>query len=277
MKKNFLLILAILAIAFSVSACSSSVTNTPVADNSLDYTAVDSTNPVTVDSIAVDSSKPTDEQINNLAAPISATAPDNNLVSSPDESAVVTEKPVQNNNMPAPDKQIDLIKQYSQALVKTNFGDVTLKFYTNETPLAANNFLNLAQAGFYNGTKFHRIMKDFMIQGGDPLTKEADVFSYGTGGPGYKFKNETGSHKLVAGSLAMANSGPDTNGSQFFIVTAASTPWLDGSYTNFGEVVSGMDIVRKIENVAVKPNPGNPSEVSFPTQDVIINSIELLK
>ena len=120
-------------------------------------------------------------------------------------------------------------------------------------------------------------MKDFMIQGGDPLTKEADVFSYGTGGPGYKFKNETGSHKLVAGSLAMANSGPDTNGSQFFIVTAASTPWLDGSYTNFGEVVSGMDIVRKIENVAVKPNPGNPSEVSFPTQDVIINSIELLK
>jgi len=116
-----------------------------------------------------------------------------------------------------------------------------------------------------------------MIQGGDPLTKTNDSARYGTGGPGYQFKNETSGHNLVAGSLAMANAGPNTNGSQFFIVTASATPWLDGAYTNFGQVTAGMEVVNKIQDLPVVANPSNPNEISFPTQDVIINNIELLK
>jgi len=109
-----------------------------------------------------------------------------------------------------------------------------------------------------------------MIQGGDPNSKEADTRLYGIGGPGYKFADEINNRKLVAGSLAMANSGPNTNGSQFFIVTAPETPWLDGMHTNFGEVVSGMDVVRQIEDVQT-------GERDIPTTPVVISSIQLLK
>jgi peptidyl-prolyl cis-trans isomerase B (cyclophilin B) len=131
--------------------------------------------------------------------------------------------------------------------------------------------MNLAEQGFYNGTSFHRIIKDFMIQGGDPNSKDQDNrITHGTGDPGYKFADEFNNHKLVKGSLAMANSGPNTNGSQFFIVTAESTPWLDGKHTNFGQVVEGMDVIDAIENVSVdqRDNPFEP---------VIVESIELLK
>ena len=170
--------------------------------------------------------------------------------------------------------QKDLLKQYSEATIKTSEGNITIKFYP-EAPLTVNNFLNLAQKGFYNGTKFHRIIKDFMIQGGDPLTKNSDASVYGTGGPGYEFKNEDSGHKLVAGNIAMANAGMNTNGSQFFIVTAASTPSLDGGYTNFGEVVSGMDVVRKIENSQVTQSPNG--EMSVPVDYVTVNSVEIIK
>jgi cyclophilin family peptidyl-prolyl cis-trans isomerase len=170
--------------------------------------------------------------------------------------------------------QQDLLATNKTATLKTSAGDIEVKLY-NDTPLSANNFLNLANAGFYNGTKFHRIIKDFMIQGGDPLTKAGDASVYGTGGPGYEFKNETSSHKLVVGSLAMANAGPDTNGSQFFIVTATSTPSLDGNYTNFGEVVKGMDVVRKIENSPVTAS--DQGELSVPVNYTTINSITLNK
>lgn len=170
--------------------------------------------------------------------------------------------------------QKDLFKDYSGATIKTSAGDITVKFYA-ESPLTVNSFMNLAQQGFYNGTKFHRIMTDFMIQGGDPLTKKSDASVYGTGGPGYQFKNETSNHKLVAGSIAMANSGRDTNGSQFFIVTAESTPFLDGDYTNFGEVESGMAVVRKIEGSKVTASARG--ELSVPVDYVTINSIELVK
>src|SRR3989338_3931145 len=129
---------------------------------------------------------------------------------------------------------------------------------------------NLAQAGFYDGTKFHRVIKDFMIQGGDPLSKDDDPSNDGQGGPGYKFQDEINRHKLVKGSLAMANSGPNTNGSQFFIVTKDSTPWLDGKHTNFGYVTAGLDIVEKVEKVEV-------SENDRPIEDVVINGIELVK
>lgn len=191
---------------------------------------------------------------------------DNNNSAATDDVAA----PLSNKTMKTLDGQTDLFTQYSQALIKTSAGDITVKLYGEDSPVTVNNFLNLAQQGFYNGTKFHRVIKDFMIQGGDPLSKEANTSMWGTGGPDYRFADEFNSHKLVAGNLAMANSGPGTNGSQFFIVTALETPWLDGRHTNFGEVVDGMDIVKKIEAVAT----GN---MDRPVEDVVINSIELLK
>ncbi|MDO8668315.1 MAG: peptidylprolyl isomerase [bacterium] len=168
-------------------------------------------------------------------------------------------------------KQLEnLAEQFDSAVIKTNLGDMTVKFYAQESPITVNNFMNLAKAGFYNGTKFHRVIKDFMIQGGDPNSKDNDWSNDGQGGPGYQFQDEFNQHKLVKGSLAMANSGPNTNGSQFFIVTAEATSWLDGKHTNFGEVTGGLDIVEKIGKVKVNEN-------DHPTEDVIINSIELTK
>jgi cyclophilin family peptidyl-prolyl cis-trans isomerase len=157
----------------------------------------------------------------------------------------------------------DLAKEYSGAILKTNKGDITIEFYGDDSPKTVNNFLNLADQGFYDGVIFHRVIKDFMIQGGDPD-------GIGTGGPGYAFEDEFNNHKLVRGSLAMANAGPNTNGSQFFIVTAEATPWLDGKHTNFGQITAGMDVVEQIEN----------TETAFgdkPVEDVVIQSIELLK
>jgi len=163
----------------------------------------------------------------------------------------------------------DLVSQYDQAVIKTNLGDITVKFYNDDSPLTVNNFLNLAQSGFYEGVKFHRVIKDFMIQGGDPNSKDDDRSNDGIGGPGYKFMDEINDHKIIRGSLAMANSGKNTNGSQFFIVTAPATDWLDGIHTNFGEVTQGINVVNKIEKVKVdsKSNPIDP---------VIIESIELI-
>jgi len=164
----------------------------------------------------------------------------------------------------------NLAAQYDSAVVKTNFGDITVKFYVQESPITVNSFMNLAKKSFYNGTKFHRVMKDFMIQGGDPNSKDDDWSNDGQGGPGYQFQDEINQHKLVKGSLAMANSGPNTNGSQFFIVTKDATPWLDGKHTNFGYVVKGMEVVEKIEKVKVNEN-------NHPAEDVIINNLELTK
>ncbi|MDA3802627.1 MAG: peptidylprolyl isomerase [Patescibacteria group bacterium] len=164
----------------------------------------------------------------------------------------------------------DLVSEYTGAIIKTNKGNVEVKFYNTESPFTVNNFLNLADLGFYDETKFHRVIPDFMIQGGDPLTKEEDSMYYGTGGPGYRFNDEFNNKKLVKGSLAMANSGPNTNGSQFFIVTAESTPWLDGAHTNFGQVVSGMEVVNEIDGVKTGAK-------DVPEEDVVINSIELVK
>jgi len=165
---------------------------------------------------------------------------------------------------------LDLAKDYNGVIMKTSEGDIKIKLYVEDSPITVNNFLNLAKKGFYDGTKFHRVISDFMIQGGDPNSKDDNWADDGTGGPGYKFKDEFNSHKLVRGSLAMANSGPNTNGSQFFIVTKDSTPWLDGKHTNFGEVVEGMDVVSAIE--AVEKN-----ERDHPLKDITINSIELIK
>jgi cyclophilin family peptidyl-prolyl cis-trans isomerase len=181
----------------------------------------------------------------------------------------VAVKPTEENISSVAENAQDEIGLVNQAIIKTNFGDITVKFYTEESPLTVNNFLDLAKNGFYNGTKFHRVIKDFMIQGGDPNSKDDDWSNDGMGGPGYKFDDEFNNHKLIRGSLAMANSGPNTNGSQFFIVTAESTPWLDGHHTNFGYVESGMDVVDEIEAVEV-------NEDAHPLQDVTIENITLL-
>lgn len=164
----------------------------------------------------------------------------------------------------------DLLSQYNGAILKTNLGDIKVKFYNEDSPLTVNNFLNLAKTNFYNETKFHRVINDFMIQGGDPNSKDDDWSNDGMGGPAYKFKDEINQHKLVRGSLAMANSGKNTNGSQFFIVTKYATPWLDGLHTNFGEVVEGMDVVDKIEALEKDAN-------DHPLKDATIKSIELIK
>jgi cyclophilin family peptidyl-prolyl cis-trans isomerase len=175
----------------------------------------------------------------------------------------------QNSMTPSSELKEDLTKIYSGAVLTTSQGKIELAFYP-ESPVTVNNFLTLAQTGFYDGTLFHRVITDFMIQGGDPNSKNADRSTHGMGGPGYKFADEFNDHKLVRGSLAMANSGPNTNGSQFFIVTAKETPWLDGLHTNFGYVKSGMEVVEKIEKVAVDAS-------DHPVEDIKIEKIELVK
>src|ERR687892_2434643 len=128
----------------------------------------------------------------------------------------------------------------SQATLHTSEGDVELELYPEDAPKTVENFTKLASEGFYDGLVFHRVIPDFMIQGGCPL-------GTGTGGPGYSFEDEINEHKVERGALAMANAGPDTNGSQFFIVTTESAPWLDGKHTVFGKVTNGMDAVDAIE------------------------------
>src|SRR3989338_3599934 len=148
----------------------------------------------------------------------------------------------------------------------TNMGVVTLELYPQDAPKTVTNFINLAKSGFYNGTKFHRVIKDFMIQGGDPNSKDADWSNDGQGGPGYTFEDEFNEHKVVRGALAMANSGPHTNGSQFFIVTVEAASWLDGMHTVFGRVIQGMDVIDKIESVAV-------NEKDHPLEDIPIEIV----
>jgi peptidyl-prolyl cis-trans isomerase B (cyclophilin B) len=121
----------------------------------------------------------------------------------------------------------------------TNHGDIVLELFDEDAPKTVDNFRKLAEDGYYDGLIFHRVIPDFMIQGGCPQ-------GTGTGGPGYTFEDEINDHKVVKGALAMANAGPNTNGSQFFIVTTESAPWLDGKHTVFGEVSEGMDVVDTI-------------------------------
>lgn len=168
------------------------------------------------------------------------------------------------------EKTMEFVSQYDGAILHTSMGDITVKFYNDASPRTVDNFLKLASEKFYDGTRFHRVIKDFMIQGGDPNSKDKDWSNDGTGGPGYAFADEFNNNPLIKGSLAMANSGPNTNGSQFFIVTAASTPWLNGKHTNFGEVTSGMDIVTAIESAKVNAN-------DHPLEDITVKSIDLIK
>ncbi len=128
----------------------------------------------------------------------------------------------------------------STANMHTSHGTIALEFFDEDAPKTVANFRKLAADGFYDGIIFHRVIPDFMIQGGCPQ-------GTGTGGPGYTFEDEINSHKVQRGALAMANAGPNTNGSQFFIVTAQACPWLDGKHTVFGQVSEGMDVVDRLE------------------------------
>jgi cyclophilin family peptidyl-prolyl cis-trans isomerase len=130
----------------------------------------------------------------------------------------------------------------TNATMQTNHGTIEIELFDDDAPKTVENFTKLARDGFYDGVIFHRVIPDFMIQGGDPT-------GTGSGGPGYQFEDEFNDRKVVRGALAMANAGPNTNGSQFFIVTAEATPWLDGKHTVFGQVTSGMDVVDTIEGV----------------------------
>jgi len=152
-------------------------------------------------------------------------------------------------------------KENKIVVIETDKGAIKLELYINDAPKTVENFVKLANENFYDGIKFHRVIQEFMIQGGDPISKGIfrEDFVYnpeenpdnlpiaGTGGPGYSFEDEINSHKVEVGSLAMANSGPNTNGSQFFIVTESAQPHLDGKHTVFGKVLEGMEVVRNIE------------------------------
>ena len=128
------------------------------------------------------------------------------------------------------------------ATLNTNHGAIELELFPDDAPKTVDNFAKLSRDGFYDGVIFHRVIPDFMIQGGDPT-------GTGTGGPGYSFEDEFNQHKVERGALAMANAGPNTNGSQFFIVTADACPWLDGKHTVFGRVTSGIEIVDTISQL----------------------------
>jgi cyclophilin family peptidyl-prolyl cis-trans isomerase len=149
----------------------------------------------------------------------------------------------------------------SGATLHTNHGPIAVELFDADAPKTVGNFLKLSRDGFYDGLTFHRVISGFMVQGGCPL-------GTGTGGPGYKFEDEINEHRVTRGALAMANSGPDTNGSQFFIVTADAAPWLDGKHTVFGRVGDGMEAVNAIESV--ETGPGDRPRVS-----VVIERIEV--
>jgi cyclophilin family peptidyl-prolyl cis-trans isomerase len=165
-----------------------------------------------------------------------------------------------------PPMLIGTSKNYT-AIMVTSKGNITLELFAKEDPLTVNNFVFLARQGFYNGVKFHRIIKGFVIQGGDPTDT-------GLGGPGYTFNDEPVTRDYIAGTLAMANSGPNTNGSQFFITLGNLTGQLEKKYTIFGLVTSGFDVVQAIGNVPVEANPIT-GELSWPVTDVYIISISI--
>jgi peptidyl-prolyl cis-trans isomerase B (cyclophilin B) len=149
----------------------------------------------------------------------------------------------------------------SQATMHTNHGAIQLELFEDDAPKTVDNFVKLSKDGFYDGLIFHRVIPDFMIQGGCPQ-------GTGTGGPGYQFEDEINDNKVVRGALAMANAGPNTNGSQFFIVTTDAAPWLDGKHTVFGRVTEGMEAVDSIE----KTETGAQDR---PVEDAVIERVEV--
>jgi cyclophilin family peptidyl-prolyl cis-trans isomerase len=149
----------------------------------------------------------------------------------------------------------------NRATMHTNHGPIELDLFDEDAPKTVDNFLTLSRDGYYDGLIFHRVIKDFMVQGGCPE-------GTGTGGPGYEFEDEINDHKIVRGALAMANRGPNTNGSQFFIVTTDAAPWLDGKHTVFGQVSAGMKTVDSIEGA-------DTGAQDRPLEDAVIERVEV--
>jgi len=165
-----------------------------------------------------------------------------------------------------PSTKLDITKSY-QAVLKTTEGDITIKLFALDTTVTVTNFVYLSKLGYYNNTIFHRVIKDFMIQGGDPRGN-------GTGDPGYTFKDEIFDGEYTRGTVAMANSGPNTNGSQFFIMHQDKLD-LPKNYVIFGKVIKGLDVLDKIANSKVIDN-GN-GEISKPESPVFIKTIEIIE
>lgn len=186
-------------------------------------------------------------------------APTSMIPSAPSSALNVSQQPSSINNQ----------QNNMYAVFHTNKGDIAIEFFKDKAPHTVENFIKLAQSGFYNGVKFHRVIKGFMIQGGDPLTKDdTQQAKWGTGGPGYTFNDEIGpDNKNDAGTIAMANAGPNTNGSQFFI-NVANNNFLDTKHTVFGKVVQGVDVVKAMEATPTDSN-------DRPKEPLIINSITL--
>jgi cyclophilin family peptidyl-prolyl cis-trans isomerase len=149
----------------------------------------------------------------------------------------------------------------TNATLHTNHGPIAVELYDDAAPVTVENFVKLAGDGFYDGVTFHRVIPDFMIQGGDPT-------GTGSGGPGYQFEDEENEHPVERGALAMANAGPNTNGSQFFVVVADACPWLDGKHTVFGRVTDGMDVVDTIAEV-------DRDHMDKPVEAVVIERVVL--
>ncbi len=183
-----------------------------------------------------------------------------NIISKEQNDTMEQKKMSWNNS---PDMQIDTEKTY-KAVMKTTKGDIEIDLFAQDTPITVNNFVFLSREKFYENTKFHRIIKDFMIQGGDPN-------GTGTGGPGYQFDDEPIAKDYKRGILAMANAGPNTNGSQFFIMHQDNA--LPKNYVIFGQVTDGFDTLDKIAKTPVEDN--GMGEKSKPTEDILIKSIEI--
>ncbi len=149
----------------------------------------------------------------------------------------------------------------TNVVMSTSEGDISIELFDGDAPKTVENFLKLSRDGFYDGLVFHRVIKDFMIQGGCPE-------GTGRGGPGYTFEDEFNAHKVERGALAMANAGPNTNGSQFFLVTAPSCPWLDGKHTVFGRITAGMDVLDRIEALPT-------DAMDRPQEDVMIERVAI--
>ncbi len=168
------------------------------------------------------------------------------------------------------EQEEDILENKMEAIIKTNLGDIKLELFLDNAPNTVENFKKLANQNFYNETKFHRVIEGFMIQGGDPLTKDdSSRDSWGTGGPGYNFDDETHlNNKNNKGTISMANSGPNTNGSQFFINTENNN-YLDDKHTVFGKVIDGMEVITNIEKTATDNR-------DRPIDDIIIEKIEII-
>ncbi len=257
MKKSLVILLGISAVMF-LSACSQKPENDP------NKIANPVTDPIGYDKDMIDLKGKMQKDIQDTTNKENAHL--NDALNSSDNTHN------NNNNMTntqssATGDNSALVAQYKFATIKTNLGDIKVEFFGDSAPVTVGNFLKLAKSGFYDGVRFHRVIKGFMIQAGDPMSKDdAQKSAWGTGGPGYKFPDElAGNETYPQGTLAMANAGPNTNGSQFFIVTASPVAPLPASYTVFGKVISGLDTALKIENVQTEPGDRPTSDVTIST------------